>query len=186
MYPPPARGPLSSRKRKIEVSSQGNDGAWWTTGAWLTAWSIVGHPPLEQPVSEAHAAAMCEQHMETPLRALSETHWERERSGVFLAVIDAIQHHADKVRYSASALFVFELIFSIACHTIVALCGPIVHQDCTVLLVDPTGRAQAYLHCSIVADAGADLTTGAVVLVKRAALLHTRDGNRIAPLAPVK
>lgn len=44
-------------------------------------------------------------------------------------------------------------------------------------LVDPTGRAQAYLHCNVVADAGPDLTTGAVVLIKKAALVHNRSGN---------
>lgn len=44
-------------------------------------------------------------------------------------------------------------------------------------LVDPTGRAQAYLHCNVVADAGPELTTGAVVLIKKAALVHNRSGN---------
>jgi len=51
-----------------------------------------------------------------------------------------------------------------------------------VLLVDPTGRAQAYLHCNVVTDAGPDLTTGAVVLVKRAALVHNRTGIVWPPL----
>jgi len=81
----------------IEVMSQGAEGAWWTSGAWMAAWSVLGYPPMQQPASEAQAVAMCEQHMDTPLRALAANYWDRKRSGVFLAVIDTVQHHTDKV-----------------------------------------------------------------------------------------
>lgn len=139
MYPPPSRGQLSSRKRKIpgpisfldnksnndlldpswsskgfddeedesalEGVSQGADSAWWASGAWMAAWSVLGYPPLQERPNEAHAAAMCEEHIDTPLRALAANHWERERSGVFLAVIGAVHHHTDKVRTYANLLY---------------------------------------------------------------------------------
>jgi hypothetical protein len=81
----------------MEGVSQGADSAWWASGAWMSAWSVLGYPPMQEHPSEAHAAAMCEEYMGSPLRALAANHWERERSGVFLAVIGAVHHHTDKV-----------------------------------------------------------------------------------------
>ena len=57
----------------MEGVSQGADSAWWASGAWMSAWSVLGYPPMQEHPSEAHAAAMCEEYMGSPLRALAES-----------------------------------------------------------------------------------------------------------------
>jgi hypothetical protein len=69
----------------------------WHSSAWKAAWDSLGFPSIDNVVNHPSSmeAVMLQRKMST-FRNVASRHWELERSGVCLAIIETIHHHVDK------------------------------------------------------------------------------------------
>mmetsp|Transcript_88249 Transcript_88249/g.176482 ORF Transcript_88249/g.176482 Transcript_88249/m.176482 type:complete len:404 (+) Transcript_88249:60-1271(+) len=118
----------------------------WQSEVWLSAWSVLNLSPVHSSAqSEAHERAMKAGGIDTPMCLLPTMALEKGRP----------------LRSGVSLV----AIESVQHHG---------DKDSTVNLIDPTGIANAYIHCKVLEDLGPEFTVGAVMLLRNAAVVHNR------------